>query len=124
MYFTTRKSPQSNISNSKAWNSNWRCSIRSIRNVFGYSLEDLQNGAAELNGMVQAWRCADHDTLSAFLFEDFANTETDCFRAGYSCELQQRLFTERNLVMANGIEQFIRGGNGKYSWWWAQDTCG
>jgi uncharacterized protein len=65
--------------------------------------------------MVRAWRCADHDELSAFLFEDFTDPENQsASEKAMLDELQQRLFTERNVVMANGVEQFIRSGNGTY----------
>jgi uncharacterized protein YbaP (TraB family) len=81
----------------------------------GYSLEDLQDGAAELDDMVQAWRCADQEKLSAFLFDDFTDAQdVSATEQAMLEELHQHLFVERNIVMADGIEQFIRSGNGAY----------
>jgi uncharacterized protein YbaP (TraB family) len=116
MYFTTRKSPQSDILELESMEQQLAMLDSLDPEMFlGYSLEDLQNGAAQLDSMVRAWRCADHDELSAFLFEDFTDPENQsASEKAMLDELQQRLFTERNVVMANGVEQFIRSGNGTY----------
>jgi uncharacterized protein YbaP (TraB family) len=116
MYFTTRKSPQSDILELESMEQQLAMLDALDPEIFlGYSLEDLQDGAVELDSMVQAWRCADHDALSAFLFEDFANTESQSpTEQAMLDELHEHLFAERNVVMADGIEQFIQTGKGAY----------
>lgn len=116
MYFTTRKSPQSDILELESMEQQLAMLDSLDPEMFlGYSLDDLQNGAEELGSMVQAWRCADHDVLSAFLFADFTNAKNQsAAEQALLEELHEHLFAERNVVMANGIEQFIRTGKGAY----------
>ncbi len=116
MYFITRKSPQSDILELESMEQQLTMLDSLNPDMFlGYSLEDLQNGAAQLDKMVRAWRCADHEELAAFLFEDFTNPKSQsASERAMLDELQLRLFTERNVVMANGVEQFIRSGSGTY----------
>ena len=116
MYFTTRKSPQSDILELETMEQQLAMLDSLNPDIFlGYSLEDLQEGAVELHDMVQAWRCADQEKLSAFLFDDFTDTQSlSVTEQALVKELHQHLFIERNLVMANGIEQFIRNGSGAY----------
>ncbi|MES2624214.1 MAG: TraB/GumN family protein [Pseudomonadota bacterium] len=116
MYFTTRKSTQSDILELETIEQQLAMLDSLNPDIFlGYSLADLQEGAAELDNMVQAWRCADQDKLSAFLFDDFTDTQNvPAAEQAMLKELHQRLFAERNVVMANGIEQFIRSGEGAY----------
>lgn len=116
MYFTTRKSPHSDILELESMEQQLAMLDSLNPEMFlGYSLEDLQNSATELDSMVQAWRCAEQDELAAFLFKDFTGAETQSVsEQAMLDELHQRLFSERNAVMANGIEQFIRSGKGDY----------
>jgi uncharacterized protein len=116
MYFTTRKSPQSDILELESIEQQLAMLDSLNPDMFlGYSLEDLQDGAAELDDMVQAWRCADQEKLSAFLFDDFTDAQdVSATEQAMLEELHQHLFVERNIVMADGIEQFIRSGNGAY----------
>ncbi len=116
MYFTTRKSPQSDILELESIDQQLAMLDSLNPDMFlGYSLEDLQEGAVELEKMVQAWRCADQDQLSAFMFDDFNNTQSlPLAEQAKLKELHQLLFAERNVVMVNGIEQFIRNGKGAY----------
>jgi uncharacterized protein YbaP (TraB family) len=116
MYFTTRKSPQSDILELESMEQQLAMLDSLDPEMFlGYSLEDLQEGAGALDKMVQAWRCADQDQLSAFMLDDFTNTQNlPAAEQAMLKEMHQHLFAERNVVMANGIEQFIRNGDGGY----------
>jgi uncharacterized protein YbaP (TraB family) len=116
MYFTTRKSPQSDILELESIEQQLAMLDALDPEMFlGYSLEDLQNSAEELGSMVRAWRCADQQALADFLFDDFAHTENQsAAEQAMLDELHEHLFAERNVVMTDGIEQFIRTGKGAY----------
>jgi uncharacterized protein len=70
-----------------------------------------------MDALVQAWQCADKEALSAQLFaalEAEAQASTD--QQVMVEQLSQVLFTDRNRVMAEGIENFVRADNGSGSW--------
>jgi uncharacterized protein YbaP (TraB family) len=79
-----------------------------------YSLREFEESSAQIEAMVQAWRCGDHPALEALLFA--AETSPDlneAQRAGLA-ELHERLFTARNKVMADGVEKLIATGKDDY----------
>ena len=84
--------------------------------LLGYSLQDFDDGAAEMEALISAWRCADKPALSEQLFSELlaierATSATE--RAGME-ELYKRLYTDRNKVMADGIDRFIKTGSGTW----------
>jgi uncharacterized protein YbaP (TraB family) len=84
--------------------------------LLGYSLQDFDDGAGEMEALISAWRCADKPALSEQLFSEMlANDAADSAaeRAGFE-DLFKRLYTDRNKVMADGIDRFIKTGSGKW----------
>ena len=116
MYFTTRKSPNSDILQLESIEQQLAMLDSLNPDIFlDYSLDDLQEGAAGLDSMVHAWRCADQDALTTSIFADFTDTrERAAAERLLISELYQHMFTARNVVMADGIEQFMRNGDGAY----------
>lgn len=74
-----------------------------------YTLAGLDAPPEELERMMDAWRCADHEGLKTVLFEDF-ETDADPALAG----LKVKLIDERNRRMAQGVRDFIQTGEGDY----------
>lgn len=84
--------------------------------LLGYSLQDFDDGAAEMEALIGAWRCADKPALSEQLFSEMRAVEQDsdtAQRAGME-DLYKRLYTDRNKVMADGIARFVGTGSGNW----------
>lgn len=84
--------------------------------LLGYSLQDFDDGAAEMEALIAAWRCADKPALAQQLFSEMLKIEEDAeagARAGIE-DLYKRLYTDRNQVMADGIVRFIESGSGTW----------
>lgn len=84
--------------------------------LLGYSLQDFDDSAGEMEDLIAAWRCADKKALSAQLFSELLaieQTAAPAERAGLD-DLYRRLYTDRNKVMADGIQRFIGTGKGKW----------
>jgi uncharacterized protein YbaP (TraB family) len=84
--------------------------------LLGYSLQDFDDGASEMEKLIGAWRCADKPALSEQLFSELLNVEQTSDadgRAGMD-DLYKRLYTDRNKVMADGIVRFIGTGSGNW----------
>lgn len=84
--------------------------------LLGYSLQDFDDGAAEMEALISAWRCADKPALSEQLFSELLAIEQAADateRAGME-DLYKRLYIDRNKVMADGIDGFIQTGRGKW----------
>jgi len=80
-----------------------------------YSLDEFDTGATQLEQLVQAWQCADKESLGTQLLEAMqAGPDAPAEERASMDELHARLFTDRNLTMANGIDTFIRTGTGSY----------
>jgi uncharacterized protein YbaP (TraB family) len=81
----------------------------------GYSLEEYSSSAVVMHDMVEAWLCGEKETLADIMFSAetlLADAETED-QAGLT-RIFDKLFTERNLTMANGIEAFAQSGSGSY----------
>jgi uncharacterized protein len=84
--------------------------------LLGYSLQDFDDGAAEMEALISAWRCADKPALSEQLFSELLAIEQEADateRAGME-DLYRRLYTDRNKIMADGIDRFIKTGSGNW----------
>jgi uncharacterized protein YbaP (TraB family) len=84
--------------------------------LLGYSLQDFDDGAAEMEALISAWRCADKPALSEQLFSELLAIEEAADpteRAGME-DLYKRLYSDRNKVMADGIDAFIKTGAGNW----------
>ena len=84
--------------------------------LLGYSLQDFDDGAAEMEALIGAWRCADKPALSEQLFSEMLAVEQNPDadeRAGME-GLYKQLHTDRNKVMADGIVRFIGSGSGDW----------
>jgi uncharacterized protein YbaP (TraB family) len=84
--------------------------------LLGYSLQDFDDSAGEMEDLIGAWRCADHDALSDQLFSEMFAVEATADpaeRAGLD-DLYKKLYTDRNKVMADGIVRFIENGSGTW----------
>jgi uncharacterized protein YbaP (TraB family) len=80
----------------------------------GYSLHEFKESAAEIEALAQAWQCGDHAALEALLFSNERAPNLSEMQRADLRELHQKLFTERNLVMADGIEKLIATGQDDY----------
>lgn len=80
-----------------------------------YSLREYQEGTALMARMVEAWLCGDKATLASLVDvgEQHLPTDSPQQRAHLDA-IYQRLFVERNVHMADGIEAFAREGSGDY----------
>jgi uncharacterized protein len=82
-----------------------------------YSLEEFDQGSTQMDALVQAWQCADKEALSEQLFAALAaEAQASADQQVMVDQLSQRLFTDRNRVMAEGIENFVQADNGSGSW--------
>ncbi len=81
-----------------------------------YTLDDYSNTTAQMDTLVTAWRCGDHARLSSLLFAASDNHDHHLSAAdqGKLGKLMKQLFDDRNKLMADKIEQFIRTGSGDY----------
>jgi uncharacterized protein YbaP (TraB family) len=80
----------------------------------GYSLHEFRESASEIEALAQAWRCGDHATLEALLFSDLSAPNLSEMQREGLMGLHEKLFTERNEVMADGIEKLIATGSDDY----------
>jgi uncharacterized protein YbaP (TraB family) len=84
--------------------------------LLGYSMQDFDDSAGEMEKLIGAWRCADKGALSEQLFSELLaleETADPAQRAGLE-DLYDKLYTNRNLVMADGIVRFIETGSGAW----------
>lgn len=84
--------------------------------LLGYSLQDFDDSAAEMEELIAAWRCADKTALADQLFSEMLGTD-QASTAGARADMEdlyRQLYTDRNKVMADGIERFIETGSGKW----------
>lgn len=84
--------------------------------LLGYSLQDFDDGSMEMEALIASWRCADKPALAQQLFSEMLRAEQaadPAERAGLE-DLYQRLYTDRNKVMADGIVNFINSGSGRW----------
>ena len=83
--------------------------------LLGYSLQDFDDSAAEMEELIAAWRCADKTALADQLFSEMLTDQAADANARADMEdLYRKLYTDRNKVMADGIERFIETGSGKW----------
>jgi hypothetical protein len=82
--------------------------------LLGYSLQDFDDSAVEIEALIGAWRCADLAALSERLFSDLKafEQESDPAQRAALEALYRRIYTDRNVVMANGIHALAQGDNG------------
>lgn len=80
-----------------------------------YSLEDFANSTEQMEQMVNAWRCGDHDALAAIMFpaRDSGDGQSAADKAAMD-QLMYRMFDERNAGMAARIGQYLKTGTGDY----------
>lgn len=74
-----------------------------------YTLESFEASSEELERMMAAWQCADHENLGALLFEAFAVEDDPALAA-----LKTTLIDARNERMAEGVLEFVQRGEGDY----------
>ena len=81
-----------------------------------YTLEDFTNTSAQMDSLISAWRCSDHAKLSSLLFasRDSHDQHLSAAEQAKLNSLMKQLFDDRNKVMADKIEQFIKTGSGDY----------
>jgi len=79
-----------------------------------YSLREYQESAKQIEALVKAWRCADHAALESLLFDEEDSPDLSAEERKGLIELNRRLFSERNRVMADGIIELIETGKDDY----------
>ncbi len=79
--------------------------------LLGYSLSEFDTSSTEMEQMIGAWRCGDKAALSTTLFDGLASATADEAAADV---LYDKLYTQRNLHMADGVESFIDTGAGSW----------
>lgn len=103
--------------------------------LLGYSLSEFDTSSAEMEQMIDAWRCGDKAALSTSLFDSLtgpaapqraedeaaadstASAQDESARAADQAALDvlyDKLYTQRNLHMADGVESFIDTGAGSW----------
>jgi uncharacterized protein YbaP (TraB family) len=84
--------------------------------LLGYSLQDFDNGADEMETLIAAWRCADKPALEEQLFSEMQKIEEapEGDANANMADLYRKLYTDRNRVMADGIVRFIESGSGTW----------
>ena len=75
-----------------------------------YTLQDFNEGREKIPQMINAWRCADQETLKNLIFEDLesANDNPEMKK------LMDMLFFERDKHMAKVIRGYLENGDGDY----------
>jgi hypothetical protein len=81
--------------------------------LLGYSLDEFDTSAADMENMIDAWQCGDKAALSTTLFDALQAPDAGADQAALDV-LYDRLYTQRNLHMAEGIENFIATGTGAW----------
>lgn len=112
--------------------------------LLGHSMNEFDTNSAEMEQMIQAWRCGDKAALSTSLFDSLTGAAAEPAGAGASAAgpaaserfgpanatlvpqanqsdsqvardvLYDTLYTQRNLHMAEGVESFIDTGAGSW----------
>lgn len=82
--------------------------------LLGYSLQDFDDGADEMETLIAAWRCADKPALAEQLFSEMLRIEQAPDADAGMADLYRKLYTDRNKVMADGLVRFIESGSGKW----------
>lgn len=84
--------------------------------LLSQSLKDFDDSAAQMEQLISAWRCADKPALADQLFSEFEDMEqvADPAERAALDTLYRKLYTERNLTMAEGISQFVADGSGSW----------
>lgn len=78
-----------------------------------FTLDGLEPGKQELAQLIEAWRCADHESLRNLLFPPQDDLDDPALRADME-KLMATLFHERNQTMAQDIQTFLEEGQGDY----------
>ena len=76
-----------------------------------YTLNTMEQGKEMMDNMAKAWACADKPVLTELLVDSFDmegidNAELEALKATF--------LYDRNIKMANKIEEYIKQGTGKY----------
>lgn len=76
-----------------------------------YTLNNLEQGKAQMQQLIDSWACADKTGLTQLFNEEFSaaaesGADTD--------QLKQTLLTDRNRTMADAIQRFLDTGQGQY----------
>lgn len=79
-----------------------------------YSLQDFENTTEQMEAMVSAWRCGDHEHLADIMLTQPDASELSAQEQTAVATLMHRMFDERNAGMAGKIDQFIKTGKGDY----------
>ncbi len=84
--------------------------------LLSHSLQDFDDSAAEMEELIGAWRCADREALADNLFGELETLEdaADPTERAALEVLYDKLYTDRNVVMADGIERFVADGSGSW----------
>ena len=75
-----------------------------------YTLQDFNEGKEKIPQMINAWRCADQDTLKKLIFEDLESASSDSDMK----KLMDMLFFDRDKHMAEVIRGYLENGDGDY----------
>lgn len=76
-----------------------------------YTLQSFEDGGQEVEELISAWLCSDKDSLEEILFGDFSEDPT---AMADMAMLREKLFFERNIRMAAGVEDYLENGSGDY----------
>lgn len=76
-----------------------------------YTLLNLDTGTEQMHRLAEAWRCADKPTLEELLIGEF---ETESLPGVDLEALKKALLDDRNIAMAEHIEEFLESGSGEY----------
>lgn len=115
-YLISQKSPQTQILELESMQQQLdMLEVLDPEIFLGYSLEEFSSSAETMSSLVEAWLCGDKQTLQEIVFatEDLLKDASPSDKQKID-QLYEALFTKRNKVMADGIENFAQTGQGSY----------
>ena len=75
-----------------------------------YTLLGFEDASERIDTMIQAWECADQEKLEEIIF----SIEEDAEMLPELDQLMEKLFFERNAIMAGKVREYLEAGTGDY----------
>ncbi|MGH1469808.1 MAG: TraB/GumN family protein [Cellvibrionaceae bacterium] len=76
-----------------------------------YTLANLEKSKTTIRELIHAWQCGDKKSLEGIFSSEF---DIDGSLGKQFDTLEKKLLFDRNIIMTNGIEKFLREGTGIY----------
>lgn len=79
-----------------------------------YSLQDSEATGAQMEALTTAWRCGDHKDMEAIMFDARDKMKASPADAAALDALMKKLLLDRNVGMADRIDDYFKAGRGNY----------